>query len=134
EPCSPETFVTSNAPTGSRPPGIWYWRARGILNGVYSAWSDWTFLEILPLKTNDEYLYINVNVGLEVHDPIIDERHVYVNANVGVEQIDTIEFDRHQYMNVNIDKGIGEVIYPLYDRTLGRKFDFDGDEEFEEQD
>lgn len=121
---------TSKSPTTDRPPGIWYWRARGLKNGAYSAWSDYWFLEILPLQTNDELIYLNVNVGLPVAEPIAQDRHYYANVNVGLENIDPIERDRQYYMNVNVDNGIGKIIYPIDDQTPIRKKTFEGDENF----
>lgn len=125
---TPTEPFTTTPPDGNRPHGVYYWRARGIYNGVFSEWSDWRFLEILPLVTNDEFLYLNANVGLEVIDPIIQERHLYLNGNVGLELHDPIVDDRFVYLNVNIGYALGEVIYPIEDDTVTRKTDFDGDE------
>lgn len=130
EPCEPGTELTTRPEDGSRPPGTWYWRVRGILNGEVSAWSDWWTLEILPLVPRDEFLYLNANVGLPVHDPIVDDRFMYLNSNIGLAIHDPIVDDRFIYTNVNVDLAVGKVIYPMYDDTRPAKTEFPGDEEF----
>jgi hypothetical protein len=130
EPCVPGSEVVGKAPIETRPPGLYFWRARGMLNFINSAWSDWRFLVILPLETEDSFLYLNVNVGLPVHDTIIDDRHVYINVNLGFFPYNPIIWSRHLYKNVNIATAIGKIIYPLYDDTPTRKEEFDGDDDF----
>lgn len=130
EPCTPESLVTSNAPAGARPPGVWYWRARGILNGFYSAWSDWRFFTIQALVSNASFLYLNVNNGLALVDPIEQGRFLYKNVNVGLKTHDPIEDARFLYLNVNVAIAIGKIIYPMYDDTPTRKSDFAEDAEF----
>lgn len=130
EPCVAESNVLSKAPNGPRPPGVWYWRARGILGSDVSNWCDWQFLTILPLVPHDEFIYLNVNVGFAPHDSIVDDRFLYLNDNVGVAIHDPIVDGRFLYLNVDIELGIGEIIYPMYDNTRARKLVFDGDQAF----
>jgi len=128
--CTPETEVTSKSPEGSRPSGTYYWRARGIANGRTSAWSDYRILIILPLITNDEFLYMNTNIGLEPHDTIEDDRFLYLGANIGIAPHDPIVDDRFFYLNVNIERPTGFVIYPIEDDTRPAKTEFEGDDEW----
>jgi hypothetical protein len=130
EVCEPETEVTSVSPVDDRPPGIYYWRARGIKNGYVSAWSDWWLLEILPLVSNDEFLYVHVNTGLAVHDPLPDIRQMYLHVNMGIQPDDSIEDARMFYLNVNLKTHVGKIIYPFQDRTEVRKEEFEGDDDF----
>lgn len=129
-PATIEENNISNPPGTTRPPGIWYWRARGIKDGMYSAWSDYRIVEILPLLTNPEFIYLHRSVVFEVFPAIQNPQFTYLNANTGFELIDTIFNSRFIYQNVNIDVGIGEIIYPLLDKTKSRKLDFEGDEDF----
>jgi hypothetical protein len=132
EVCEPEEFVTSTSPSSDRPAGLYYWRARGVKNGYVSEWSDYWIVEILPLVTNDEFLYLSVNVGVADHDETSDPRSLTMNANVGYNP-NPIEDARMVYQHSNIDVAIGRIIYPLYDRTEVRKEDFEGDDDFTDE-
>ena len=127
---TPGELVVTNPPDGTRPSGVWYWRARGVLDGEYSAWSDWNFLTIEALVANPEFLYLNANIGVAVHDPIVDSRGLYLNVSLGRESHDPIVDARFIYLNVNIEMALGTVIYPMYDFTIPAKTDFEGDDEF----
>lgn len=128
--CEPENLVASRPPDSSRPPGTYYWRARGIANGRVSAWSDYRILIILPLITNDEFLYLNANIGLAPHDSIEDDRFLYLGANIGIEPHDPIVDDRFYYLNVNVELPTGFVIYPIEDGTRPAKTELPGDDEW----
>jgi hypothetical protein len=128
DPVTPGLEHTTTAPsTANRPPGIWYWRARGILDGVYSEWSEWRFLEILPLQDQPSFFYLHANIGLPIQDPILFDRFLYLGANIGLEPHDPIVDARFVYLHVNVALAVGSIIYPMYDYTPVRKSDFDGD-------
>lgn len=125
-PISVDVPVISSSPMLDRPAGQWYWRARSKLNGVYGNWSDiWSF-GILSLVSNNEFLYIHTSTGVEVSDPLTRIHHLYLNVTQGVLET-SIYINRHLYINVNVGSGVGEVIYPLYDRTEVRKTTFTED-------
>lgn len=121
---------TSNSPSTLRDDGVWYWRARGLKNGMHSAWCEYSFVEILPMVTAPDIYYINENTGIDLHDPIIDDRLMYLNVNIGIAEHDPIIDDRLMYLNVNIGSGLGKVIYPIKDQTLTRKQTFPEDSRF----
>jgi hypothetical protein len=120
--------VTSQSPNFDRPAGIWYWRARAKLNGIYSAWTDYRIITILPFSTNPQFIYLNTQIGIEAHDSQVDNRFITLNVNIG-ETHDSILDNRYLYLNTNIDLGIGQIIYPIQDNTPTRKEDFTEDSE-----
>lgn len=120
--------VTTTSPVADRPDGTWYWRARSKLGGVYGNWADYFTLTILPLVERFQFIYLNVNNGFEQTDSIVHNRYIYLNKNQG-DIADNLYTLRHLYVDVNTGFGVGEVIYPIYDRTEVRKTTFteDGD-------
>lgn len=84
----------------------------------------------MPLITNDEFLYLNANIGLAPHDSIEDDRFLYLGANIGIEPHDPIVDDRFYYLNVNVELPTGFVIYPIEDGTRPAKTELPGDDEW----
>lgn len=127
-PATNDVPVESQSPIFDRPPGVWYWRARAKLNGIYGTWTDYRTLTINPFVGLNQYLYVNINSGFEQYDTIIFDRHLYINVSVGAQEI-SIYVNRHIYINVNNTIAVGEVIYPIFDRTTVRKQNFTEDSE-----
>jgi hypothetical protein len=126
-PVTEDVSVTTQSPIFDRPSGIYYWRARSRLDGVYGQWTDpWSFT-INPFVGQDNFIYLNVNTGFEATDHLLMPQSLYVNVNVGTQDI--VVNDYHYYINVNVDIAQGEIIYPIQDRTAVRKRDFTSDSE-----
>lgn len=124
---SDDVVVETQSPVFDRDPGVWYWRARAKHEGNYGTWSDYRTIIILPFVGQDQYLYINVNQGLQITEN--NPEYYYLNVNQGQLEKDIYNKPCY-YINVNVGTGLGEVIYPLTDQTPVRKLTFDGDEDF----
>lgn len=122
-------LFSGKSSTGYRPQGQWYWRARSENDGDFGDWSEIREFTILPFMSSPPLMYLHVNVGHEEVDSVNQKRYVYLNENVGLKEFTPDDESRFFFLNANVDLGHGAVVYPIEDRTEGRKEDFDGDDE-----
>lgn len=116
-----------------RPSGTYYWRVRTELAGEYSPWADPREIIILDITNNRHHLYLLGNVGVVEDDPTQFSRFLTLQANVGFNFGDVSDFRRFLYHLCNVSQASGKIVYPILDKTLTRRQEFDLDDEFIEE-